>query len=153
MSNLRIELKSYLDASIKKKDDLSVSTVRLIIAAIKDRDIEYRAKNEANEINDPEILNLLQNMIKQRKESVKIYADAGRDELKDREVKEIEIIESFLPKQITDKDLEKIISEICIELQANTIKDLGKVINTLKERYPGQLDFKVAAGMAKSNLT
>ena len=102
MSNLRIKLKSYLDASIKKKDDLSVSTVRLIIAAIKDRDIEYRAKNEANEINDPEILNLLQNMIKQRKESVKIYADAGRDELKDREVKEIEIIESFLPKQITD---------------------------------------------------
>ena len=153
MSNLRIELKSYLDASIKKKDDLSVSTVRLIIAAIKDRDIEYRAKNEANEINDPEILNLLQNMIKQRKESVKIYADAGRDELKDREVKEIEIIESFLPKQITDKDLEKVISEVCTELQANTIKDLGKVINTLKERYPGQLDFKVAAGMAKSNLT
>ena len=153
MSNLRIELKSYLDASIKKKDDLSVSTVRLIIAAIKDRDIEYRAKNEANEINDPEILNLLQNMIKQRKESVKIYADASRDELKDREVKEIEIIESFLPKQITDKDLEKIISEVCTELQANTIKDLGKVINTLKERYPGQLDFKVAAGMAKSNLT
>ena len=153
MSNLRIKLKSYLDASIKKKDDLSVSTVRLIIAAIKDRDIEYRAKNEANEINDPEILNLLQNMIKQRKESVKIYADAGRDELKDREVKEIEIIESFLPKQITDKDLEEIISEVCTELQANTIKDLGKVINTLKERYPGQLDFKVAAGMAKSNLT
>ena len=153
MSNLRIKLKSYLDARIKKIDDLSVSTVRLIIAAIKDRDIEYRAKNEANEINDPEILNLLQNMIKQRKESVKIYADAGRDELKDREVKEIEIIESFLPKQITDKDLEKIISEVCTELQANTIKDLGKVINTLKERYPGQLDFKVAAGMAKSNLT
>jgi uncharacterized protein len=153
MSNLRIELKSYLDASIKKKEDLSVSTVRLIIAAIKDRDIEYRAKNEANEIGDSEILNLLQNMIKQRKESVKIYADAGRDELKDREVKEIEIIESFLPKQITDKDLQKIISEVCVELQANTIKDLGKVINTLKERYPGQLDFKVAAGMAKSNLT
>ena len=153
MSNLRIELKSYLDASIKKKDDLSVSTVRLIIAAIKDRDIEYRAKNEANEINDPEILNLIQNMIKQRKESVKIYADAGRDELKDREIKEIKIIESFLPKQITNKDLEKIISEVCTELQANTIKDLGKVINTLKERYPGQLDFKVAAGMAKSNLT
>ena len=153
MSNLRIELKSYLDASIKKKEDLSVSTVRLIIAAIKDRDIEYRAKNEANEIGDSEILNLLQNMIKQRKESVKIYADAGRVELKDREVKEIEIIESFLPKQITDKDLEKIISEVCVELQANTIKDLGKVINTLKERYPGQLDFKVAAGMAKSNLT
>ena len=132
MSNLRIKLKSYLDASIKKKDDLSVSTVRLIIAAIKDRDIEYRAKNEANEINDPEILNLLQNMIKQRKESVKIYADAGRDELKDREIKEIKIIESFLPKQITNKDLEKIISEVCTELQANTIKDLGKVINTLK---------------------
>ena len=114
MSNLRIELKSYLDASIKKKEDLSVSTVRLIIAAIKDRDIEYRAKNEANEIGDSEILNLLQNMIKQRKESVKIYADAGRVELKDREVKEIEIIESFLPKQITDKDLQKIISEVCV---------------------------------------
>ena len=153
MSKLRIELKTYLDDSIKKKDDLSVSTVRLIIAAIKDRDIEYRAKNEANEIADPDILNLLQNMIKQRKESVKIYADAGRDELKNRELKEIEIIESFLPKQITDKDLEKIISEVCSELQANTIKDLGKVINTLKERYPGQLDFKVAAGMAKSNLS
>ncbi len=153
MVNLRQDFKTFLDESIKKKDSLAISTVRLILAAIKDRDIEFRAKNEDNEISEPDILNLLQNMIKQRRESVKIYADAGRQELKDRENKEIEIIESFLPKQISEDELKKIISELCSEIQAKTIKDLGKVINLLKERYPGQLDFKVAAGIAKSNLT
>lgn len=153
MENLRENFKKFLDQSIKAKDDLSVSTIRLVIAAVKDRDIDFRSKNKGSEIQDSDILNLLQNMIKQRKESVKIYADAGRHELKDREVSEIKIIESFLPKQKTKEEMESIIIEICSEIQAKTIKDLGKIINILKERYPGQLDFKIAAAIAKSNLS
>ena len=153
MENLRENFKKFLDQSIKAKDDLSVSTIRLVIAAVKDRDIDFRSKNKGSEIQDSDILNLLQNMIKQRKESVEIYADAGRHELKDREVSEIKIIESFLPKQKTKEEMESIIKEICSEIQAKSIKDLGKIINILKERYPGQLDFKIAAAIAKSNLS
>ena len=84
MENLRENFKKFLDQSIKAKDDLSVSTIRLVIAAVKDRDIDFRSKNKGSEIQDSDILNLLQNMIKQRKESVKIYADAGRHELKSK---------------------------------------------------------------------
>ena len=153
MISLREKIKNYLDINIKKKDDIAVATSRLILAAIKDRDIEYRSKNEANEISETEILNLLQNMVKQRKESVKIYFEAGRKDLKDRELKEISIIESFLPKQLDLASVKKIINEVCQEIQAESIKDLGKLISILKDRYPGELDFKVVADLAKLKLT
>ena len=90
MENLREKFKTFLDKNIKIKDEIAVSTTRLIIAAIKDRDIEYRSKNKENAIGHDEILNLLQNMVKQRKESVKIYSNAGRNELMQREQKEIQ---------------------------------------------------------------
>ena len=153
MSTLREKFKNYLDLNIKSKNNLAVSTTRLILAAIKDRDIEYRSKNKENEISDVEILNLLQNMVKQRRESVKIYQSANRLDLKDREQKEILIIESFLPKQIDNEELKNIIESLCNEIDAKDIKDLGMLMKVLKEKYPGQLDLKKVAELAKKKFS
>ena len=109
MESLRENIKVSLDESLKKRDNIATSTMRLILAAIKDSDIEFRTKKKGDLISDLDILNLLQNMIKQRKESVTIYSKAGRLDLKKREEREIEIINSFLPQQITSSKLEKLI--------------------------------------------
>ena len=153
MINLREKIKKFLDENIKKKNNIAVSTTRLILAALKDRDIESRTKNKTGLIDDSEIFNMFQSMIKQRQESVKIYSDAGRDELKNREESEIKIIESFLPTQITGDDLNAIIDGICNEIQAKDIKDLGRLMSILKEKYPGQLDLKKAVEYGKSILS
>ena len=153
MDNLREKFKSFLDENIKKKDDIAVATTRLILAAIKDRDIEHRSKEKDNQINNNQILDILQNMVKQRKESVKIYSQAGRKELMERESREIQIIESFLPDQISAEEIKIIVEDLCSEEQAKSIKDLGKIIKILKERYPGRLDFKIVAEITKSILT
>ena len=109
-------------------------------------------KKKGDSISDEEILNLLLNMIKQRKESVKIYSEAGRDDLKKREEKEIEIISSFLPHQITSEELDNILHETIQEHGFNSIKDLGKLLGFLKNKYPGQLDMQIVAEKAKKNL-
>ena len=109
MTSLRENIKKSLDDNLKKRDDVATATLRLILAAIKDSDIENRTKKKGDTISDQQILLLLQNMVKQRKESVDIYSKAGRTDLKKREEKEIEIINSFLPKQIISDELEKII--------------------------------------------
>ena len=152
MTVLRENIKKSLDANLKKRDDIATSTLRLILAAIKDGDIENRTKKKGDTISDQQILLLLQNMVKQRKESVEIYSKAGRTDLKKREEKEIEIINSFLPKQITSDELEKIIIQSISEIDCSSIKDLGKLINFLKDEYPGQIDMKEVADLAKKNL-
>ena len=152
MTSLRENLKKSLDDNLKKRDDIATATLRLILAAIKDSDIENRTKKKGDTISDQQILLLLQNMIKQRKESVDIYSKAGRTDLKKREEKEIVIINSFLPKQITSDELEKIIVKSIPELECSSIKDLGKLINFLKGEYPGQIDMKEVAELAKKNL-
>ena len=152
MTSLREKIKLTLDQNLKQRDELATSTIRLILAAIKDHDIQFRTKKKGEHISDEEILNLLQNMIKQRKESVKIYSKAGRTDLKKREEKEIEIIESFLPKQIKAEELESIIMNSIKELDCQSLKDLGKLISSLKENYPGQIDMREVADLAKKNL-
>jgi hypothetical protein len=152
MISLRENIKNSLDTSLKKRDEVSTATLRLILAAIKDHDIQFRSKKKGEHISDEEILNLLQNMIKQRKESVRIYSEAGRTDLKKREEKEIEIIESFLPKQIKGDELEQIILSSIKELDCESLKDLGKLISSLKENYPGQIDMREVADLAKKNL-
>jgi uncharacterized protein YqeY len=152
MEPLREKIKISLSESMKTQDSVVTSTLRLILAAIKDRDIESRSKKKGDLIPDVEILNLLQNMINQRKESVEIYSKAGRVDLSKREEKEIEVIKSFLPEQIKSVDLEKIIKETVLELNCDSIKDLGKLIKYLKDKYPGQLDMKEVADIAKKNL-
>jgi hypothetical protein len=152
MVSLRENIKNSLDTSLKKRDEVSTATLRLILAAVKDHDIQFRSKKKGEHISDEEILNLLQNMIKQRKESVKIYSEAGRTDLKKREEKEIEIIESFLPKQIKADELEQIILSSIKELDCESLKDLGRLISSLKENYPGQIDMREVADLAKKNL-
>ena len=153
MESLREKIKISLNKNIKTKDDVAISTLRLIIAAIKDRDIESRTQKKGDAILDEDILNLLQNMINQRKESVDIYLKAGREDLSNREKKEMTVIQSFLPEQITSNELEKIIKLSIIELNCQSIKDLGKLIKFLKQKYPGQLDMKELASLAKKNLS
>lgn len=152
MDSLRENIKVSLDESLKKRDDIATSTMRLILAAIKDSDIEFRTKKKGDLISDLDILNLLQNMIKQRKESVTIYSKAGRLDLKKREEREIEIINSFLPQQIKSSKLEELILKSIEEIGCSSIKDLGKLISYLKAEYPGQMDMKEVADLAKKNL-
>ncbi|PDH54460.1 MAG: glutamyl-tRNA amidotransferase [alpha proteobacterium MED-G10] len=152
MVSFRENLKKSLDASLKNRDEIATSTLRLILAAVKDHDIQFRTKKKGEYISDQEILTILQNMVKQRKESVSIYSKAGRQDLKKREEKEIEIINSFLPTQIKSNDLEKIIEETIKELDCQSLKDLGKVISNLKEKYPGQMDMREVADLAKKKL-
>ncbi len=152
MVSFRENLKQSLDASLKSRDEIATSTLRLILAAVKDHDIQFRTKKRGEYISDQEILTILQNMVKQRKESVSIYSKAGRHDLKKREEKEIEIINSFLPTQIKSNDLEKIIQETIKELDCQSLKDLGKVISNLKEKYPGQMDMREVADLAKKKL-
>ena len=152
MTSLRDKIKLSLDTNLKNREEIATSTVRLILAAIKDHDIQLRTKKQGEVISDEDILNLLLNMIKQRKESVKIYSKAGREDLKKREEKEIEIINSFLPHQITSDELNDILIESIKELDCRSIKDLGKLISFLKNKYPGQLDMQEVAEKAKKNL-
>lgn len=152
MTSLRDKIKLSLDTNLKNREEIATSTVRLILAAIKDHDIQLRTKKQGEVISDEDILNLLLNMIKQRKESVKIYSKAGREDLKKREEKEIEIINSFLPHQITSGELNDILVESIKELDCRSIKDLGRLISFLKNKYPGQLDMQEVAEKAKKNL-
>ena len=152
MISLRENIKVSLDKNLKSRDEIATSTLRLVMAAIKDHDIQFRGEKKGEHISDEDILNLLLNMIKQRKESVKIYDQAGRKDLKEREEKEIQIINSFLPHQIKDSELQNLIKKSIDELECKSIKDLGKLINFLKEKYPGQIDMKEVADLAKKNL-
>ena len=148
----RTELKEALKTALKEKNQIAMSTIRLITAAIKDRDIEARSKGNNDGISDQEILSLLQSMIKQRQESSKTYADAGRPELAEREDKEIEVIKSFLPKQLDESEVAGAIDSLVTEVGANDIRDMGKVMAELKARYAGQIDMGKASNLVKQRL-
>lgn len=148
----RTEISSALKDALKRQDKLTVSTVRLILAAIKDRDITATGQGRPEGIEEQEILQLLASMIKQRQESSRQYSDAGRDDLAEREEAEIEIIKGFLPKQLSDSEVEEAVSAIVGEVGASGIKDMGKVMNVLKERYTGQVDMAKAGGLVKKKL-
>ena len=148
---IREDFNSRLKEALKSKDQVAMATIRLILAALKDRDIEARAKG-SDGIPDNEILSMMQSMIKQRKESAKTNADAGRPELAEREEAEIKVIESFLPKQLSDDEVGAAIDKIIAEVGAADIKDMGKVMGQLKSQYAGQIDMGKAGGMVKAKL-
>ena len=152
MSEKRTELNNSLKISLKAKEKVKTSTIRLINAAIKDRDIAARGKGNTDGIADDEILSLLQSMIKQRKESFKIYRDAERMDLAEREEEEIGIIQEFLPQQLGEDELKGIIKTIVAEIDATDIKDMGKVMGVLKGKYAGQLDMGKASALVKGVL-
>jgi len=150
----REEINAALKDAMKNKDMEKVAAVRLIISAMKDKDINSRTDGAGSGgLDDSGILSLLQSMIKQRVESSKIYRENNRPELADKEDKEIAIIQSFLPKQLSDDEVAKIIEEIIAKTGAAGIKDMGKVMGELKAGYAGQLDMGKAGGVIKQKLS
>jgi len=149
---LRTELNEALKTAMKDKDENTVSTLRLIIAALKDRDIAARSKGNRDGIGDDDILGLLQSMVKQRRESIELYEKGGRMELTQKEAEEIAVIERFLPAQMADGEMATAIAEIVEETGAESIKDMGKVMGALKQRYTGSMDFSKASQMVKEKL-
>lgn len=148
---MRETITAALKHATKAQDKRRMSTLRLVSAAIKDRDIAARTAGKG-EATDAELLDLLAKMIKQREESEKIYADAGRTELAKQEGEEIAIIREFLPKQLSEKEMEKAIAAAIAEAGAASIKDMGKVMAALKARYAGQMDFAKASALVKARL-
>ena len=148
---MRETITAALQAATKARDARRLSTLRLVSAAIKDRDIAARTAG-SGQATDTELLELLAKMIKQREESQKIYADAGRTELAQQEGEEIAIIREFLPKQLSDEDMAKAIDDAIAETGAESVRDMGKVMAVLKSRYAGQMDFGKASGAVKAKL-
>ena len=150
---MRDILEKSLKDAMKARDAQKISTIRLINAAIKDRDIAIRSEDNLEGVSDEEILSILSKMIKQRKESAKQYEEGGRLELAQQEFEEIKIIETFLPKQLDLKETEQIVKKLILEINANSLRDMGKVMNLLKENYSGKMDFGKAGAVAKELLS
>ena len=149
---LRNELNDALKAAVKSQDKCATSTLRLIVAALKDRDIAARSKGNCDGVGEDDILEMLQKMVRQRREAIELYEEGGRDELADRERREIEVIEGFLPQPLGEAEMTGAIREVIGELQATTIKDMGRVMGALKERFPGRMDFGRASAIVKQKL-
>ena len=149
---IRTEINNKLKESLKNKDQVALSTVRLIMAALKDRDITARSTGKAEGIDDSEILSMLQSMIKQRAESAKTYEDAGREDLAKREKEEIIVIESFMPKQLSEAEIQAAVAQKIKETKAESIRDMGKVMAELKAEYAGQFDMGHASALVKQAL-
>lgn len=150
---LRTRLNEALKQAMLAKNQRAVSTVRLILAALKDRDIAARSRGVTDGIDEAEILSMLQTMIKQRGESIKLYEQGGRLELAEQEREEITIIEGFLPKQMSEEEVAAAVRTVVDEIGATCIKDMGKVMAELKTRYAGQMDFAKVSGTVKQQLS
>ncbi len=149
---LREDLQKALKESMINKDTTTVSAVRLIIAGLKEKDVDARGKGQ-KEASDTELLSMMQNMIKQRKDSIKMYVEANRQDLADKEQNEINVIERFLPKQMNASEVETAIKSAIETLGASSMKDMGKVMAALREQYAGQMDFGAASGTIKNILS
>ena len=150
--SLRNKIDEDYKQSIKNKDQQKVNTLRLIRSAIKDKDISTRTSENKEGVNDAEILSLLINLIKQRKDSIEQFQKAKRDDLIKNEQSEIEIIKEYLPQQKTQEETEKIINEIIISNNLESIKDMGKLMSIIKNDYAGEVDMGLVGKIAKSKL-
>jgi len=148
----RTELSDALKDAMRAKQACAVSTLRLILAALKDRDIAARGKGNSEGISDEDILELLQKMVRQRRDSIELFEKGGRQDLADKEAEEIEVIQRFLPKQLDPDQLRGAVQEVIEELGAATIKDMGRVMAALKERYAGRMEFGKASALVKERL-
>jgi uncharacterized protein len=148
----RTEISLALKEALKSQNKIALTTLRLITAAMKDRDIAIRESGKPDGITDDEILLMLQSMVKQRQESAKTFSDAGRDDLAEQEEAEIDVIKSFMPKQLDDAEVEAVIVGIITEISAKDIKDMGKVMAVMKTKYAGQADMAKAGAIAKKKL-
>lgn len=151
---LRDTLNQAMKDAMKSKDAPRLATIRMVLAAIKDKDIAARTSAEVREgIDDGAILSLLQNMVKQRRESITLYEQGGRTDLVAKEKEEIAVIEGFLPQQMSDSEVEAAAKAAVAESGAASIKDMGKAVAILKAKYAGQMDFGKAAAILKAQLS
>jgi uncharacterized protein YqeY len=149
---MRDRISAALKEAMLAKDKLRTSTVRLMLAAIKDRDIALRSEDGADGLDDAGIRALLAKMVKQREESAATYETAGRMELAETERAEIGVIKDFLPRQLSADEVEAAIKKALAETRASSIRDMGKVMGVLKSQYAGQMDFGAAGGRVKAAL-
>ena len=149
---LRDRLNDALKSAILARDATAVATVRLILAALKDRDITERGRGNPEGLTDAQIAELLQAMIKQRRESIQLYTQGGRPELARQEADEIEVIRQFLPKQMTSDEVAAAIERAIDETEAGSLKDMGRVMGILRERFAGRMDFAKASAIVRQRL-
>lgn len=148
----RAEITTAMKDAMRAKDEMTLSTTRLMLSKMKDLDIEDRVKGNADGIGDAQILSMLQGMVKQRQESAKVYREGNRPELAEKEENEIAVIEKFLPSQLSDAEIEKVVADIIAKTGATSVKDMGKIMAELKANYAGQLDMGKAGGVIKAKL-
>lgn len=148
---LRTEITESMKTAMRAKDERALATTRMIMAKLKDKDIEARGKGNMDGISDADIQSMLQGMIKQRRESITLYQQGNRADLVQQESEEITVIERFLPKQMDEAAMQDVIGKIIASIGAKEIKDMGKVMGELKKSYTGQMDF-AAAGMVVKKL-
>jgi uncharacterized protein len=151
--DMRDRVNAALKQAMKDKAADRLSTLRLINAAIKDRDIAARGDADSEGVGDAEVLAILGKMSKQRMESVRAYEEGGRVDLAERERAEIAVIEEFLPRQLTAAEIDAAVSEAILATGATTIRDMGKVMGELKAKYTGQMDFGTVGPMIKTRLS
>ena len=150
--DMRTRLSDALKTAMKNKEAERLSTLRLINAAIKDRDIALRGEGRVDGVDDGEVLAILAKMVKQREESARAFEEGNRLELAEQERQEIEIIRDFLPKQLGEDDTRQACAQVITEVGADGLRDMGKCMAALKEKFPGQMDFSKASGMVKTML-
>lgn len=150
--DMRSRITADLKEAMKAKDAERLSTLRLINAAIKDREIAARGEGEGDEIGEDAILAILGKMVKQRQESARQYEEGGRLELAEKELSEISVIEGFLPRQLDDAETEAAVAAAITAVGAASIRDMGKVMAELKGKYTGQMDFGKVGPLVKAKL-
>jgi len=150
---LRDDLNQAMKAAMRAKEARKLSTVRLILAAIKEKDIEMRTADGGDSDDDALITDILSKMVKQRRDSIKAYEEAGRCELAEREKEEISIIEEFLPKQMSEAEIKAAAEAVVAEIGAEGLKDIGRCMGALKSKYAGQMDFAKASVTIKGMLS
>ncbi|WP_299750401.1 GatB/YqeY domain-containing protein [uncultured Tateyamaria sp.] len=150
--DLRTKISAALKQAMKDKDADRLSTLRLINAAIKDKDIDARAAGQDDGVGEGEVLAILGKMVKQRNESAKTYEEGGRLDLAERELAEIKVIEEFLPQKLGADASAKAVDDAIAEVGAESIRDMGKVMGVLKSKYTGQMDFGAVGPMVKKRL-
>ena len=151
--DMRTRISDALKTAMKAKDAHTLSTLRLISAAIKDKDIALRGEGREEGVDDAEVLAILGKMVKQRQESARAYEEGGRLELAEKELNEIKIIEGFLPRQLDEAETDAAIDEAISQAAATSIRDMGKVMGLLKEKFTGQMDFGKVGPAVKTKLS
>jgi hypothetical protein len=149
---LRERVNAAVKQAMKNREAERLSTLRLINAAIKDRDIAVRAEGNETGVDDAEVLRILGKMVKQRRESAKTYEESGRLDLAEQESHEIEVIEEFLPRALSEKEIDEAVRAAVAEVGAESIRDMGRVMGVLKTRYTGQMDFGAVGVRVKDRL-